>query len=263
MKISDILGGTKKRKKRGSRLKRIRQRSLFDNAPIKEGGNIFPDSVSFDHKIIPQIMKTVNSVLQKTGSTAIPIGSGATPTPGKVSGDLDMIVDVDQLKQHFNMEDQPDKVIRQKLRQVFDLAGLNTGQSGTSVHLEIPVGDNTHQVDIMVVPNADNAAKFHTHSIPQGSKWKGVNKQIALANIAKSKNMLWSPYQGLFNRDANGKKAELITNNIDEVARTLLGPNATGKDIGSVEQILAALGKEAGDALLADLRNDPNWKELD
>ncbi len=263
MKISDILGGTKKRKKRGSRLKRIRQRSLFDNAPIKEGGNIFPDSVSFDHKIIPQIMKTVNSVLQKTGSTAIPIGSGATPTPGKVSGDLDMIVDVDQLKQHFNMEDQPDKVIRQKLRQVFDLAGLNTGQSGTSVHIEIPVGDNTHQVDIMVVPNADNAAKFHTHSIPQGSKWKGVNKQIALANIAKSKNMLWSPYQGLFNRDANGKKTELITNNIDEVARTLLGPNATGKDIGSVEQILAALGKEAGDALLADLRNDPNWKELD
>jgi len=263
MKISDILGGTKKRKKRGSRLKRIRQRSLFDNAPIKEGGNIFPDSVSFDHKIIPQIMKTVNSVLQKTGSTAIPIGSGATPTPGKVSGDLDMIVDVDQLKQHFNMEDQPDKVIRQKLRQVFDLAGLNTGQSGTSVHIEIPVGDNTHQVDIMVVPNADNAAKFHTHSIPQGSKWKGVNKQIALANIAKSKNMLWSPYQGLFNRDANGKKAELITNNIDEVARTLLGPNARGKDIGSVEQILAALGKEAGDALLADLRNDPNWKELD
>ena len=263
MKIADILGGTKKRKKRGSRLKRIRQRSLFDNAPIKEGGNIFPDSVSFDHKIIPQIMKTVNSVLQKTGSTAIPIGSGATPTPGKVSGDLDMIVDVDQLKQHFNMEDQPDKVIRQKLRQVFDLAGLNTGQSGTSVHIEIPVGDNTHQVDIMVVPNADNAAKFHTHSIPQGSKWKGVNKQIALANIAKSKNMLWSPYQGLFNRDANGKKADLVTNNIDEVARTLLGPNATGKDIGSVEQILAALGKEAGDALLADLRNDPNWKELD
>jgi len=263
MKIADILGGTKKRKKRGSRLKRIRQKSLFDNAPIKEGGNIFPDSVSFDHKIIPQIMKTVNSVLQKTGSTAIPIGSGATPTPGKVSGDLDMIVDVDQLKQHFNMEDQPDKVIRQKLRQVFDLAGLNTGQSGTSVHIEIPVGDNTHQVDIMVVPNADNAAKFHTHSIPQGSKWKGVNKQIALANIAKSKNMLWSPYQGLFNRDANGKKADLITNNIDEVARTLLGPNATGKDIGSVEQILAALGKEAGDALLSDLRNDPNWKELD
>jgi len=258
LKIADILGGTKRRRKRGSRIDRIRGRSLF-----KEGGNIFPNSVSFDHKMIPDIMKTINSVLAKTSSKAIPIGSGATPTPGKVSGDLDMIVDVDQLKQHFNMQDQPDKVIRQKLRQVFDLAGLNTAQNGTSVHVEVPMGDHTHQVDIMVVPNAENAAKFHTHSIPAGSKWKGVNKQIALANIAKSKNMLWSPYQGLFSRDANGKKADLITNNIDEVARTLLGPNATGKDIGSVEQILAALGKEAGDALLADLRNDPNWKELD
>ena len=161
------------------------------------------------------------------------------------------------------MEDQKDPVIRKKLRQVFDLAGFNTGQSGTSVHVEVPDGGQTHQIDIMVVPNAENAAKFHTHNIPQGSKFKGVNKMITLAKLAKDQNMLWSPYQGLFARDANGKKAQLITNNIDEVARTLLGPNATGKDIGSVEQILAALGKEAGDALLADLRNDPNWKELD
>jgi len=259
MKIADILGGTHKRKlRRGSRIKRLRGRSLF-----KEGGNIFPNSVSFDHKMIPGIMKSINNVLAKTNSTAIPIGSGATPTPGKISGDLDMIVDINQLRQHFNMEDAKDADIRKKLRQVFDLAGMNTGQSGTSVHVEVPMGDHTHQVDIMVVPNAENAAKFHTHTIPQGSKWKGVNKQIALANIAKSKNMLWSPYQGLFNRDANGKKADLVTNNIDEVARILLGPNATGKDIGSVEQILAALGKEAGDALLADLRNDPNWKELE
>jgi hypothetical protein len=210
-------------------------------------------------------MKTINSVLSKTGSTAIPIGSGATPTPGKVSGDLDMIVDVNQLKQHFNMADAKDADIRKKLRQVFDLAGFNTGQSGTSVHVEVPMDDHTHQVDIMVVPNAGNAAKFHTHSIPQGSKWKGVNKQIALANLAKKKNLLWSPYQGLFKRLENGKKDPngLVTDNIDKVAQVLLGPNATGKDIGSVEQIMAALGKEAGDALLADLRADPNWKELD
>jgi hypothetical protein len=67
----------------------------------------------------------------------------------------------------------------------------------------------------------------------------------------------------LFSRDANGKKADLISSNIDEIAKTLLGPNASGKDIGSVESIVAALGKEKGDALLADLRSDPNWKELE
>ena len=261
MRIADILGGNKKRKKRGSRLTRSKGSSLIKK--LKEGGNIFPNSISFDHKMIPGIMKSINNVLTKTGSTAIPIGSGATPTPGQVSGDLDMIVDLDQLKQHFNMEDQKDPVIRKKLRQVFDLAGFNTGQSGTSVHVEVPMGDHTHQVDIMIVPNAQNAAKFHTHTIPQGSKFKGVNKMITLAKLAKNQNMLWSPYQGLFNRDANGKKADLVTDNIDQIAKTLLGPNASGKDIGSVEAIMAALGKEKGDALLADLRSDPNWKELD
>lgn len=262
MKIKDILGGMSKRKiRRGSRIKRLRQEDLH----LREGGNVFPDSVGFDHKLIPGIMKSINSVLAKTGSTAIPIGSGATPTPGKVSGDLDMIVDVNQLKQHFNMEDAKDGDIRKKLRQVFDLAGFNTGQSGTSVHVEVPIGDNTHQVDVMVVPNAGNAAKFHTHSIPQGSKWKGVNKQIALANLARKQNLLWSNFQGLFKRLENGKKDPngLITDNIDKIAQILLGPNATGKDMGSVESIMAALGKEAGDALLVDLRNDPNWKELE
>ena len=261
MKIKEILSGNKKRKRRGSRLTRVKGSSLIKK--LKEGGNIFPNSISFDHKMIPGIMKSINNVLTKTGSTAIPIGSGATPTPGKVSGDLDMIVDMDQLKQHFNMEDQKDPVIRKKLRQVFDLAGFNTGQSGTSVHVEVPMGDHTHQVDIMIVPNAQNAAQFHTHTIPQGSKFKGVNKMITLAKLAKNQNMLWSPYQGLFNRDANGKKADLVTDNIDQIAKTLLGPNASGKDIGSVEAIMAALGKEKGDALLADLRSDPNWKELD
>ena len=261
MRIADILGGNKKRKKRGSRLTRSKGSSLIKK--LKEGGNIFPNSISFDHKMIPGIMKSINNVLTKTGSTAIPIGSGATPTPGQVSGDLDMIVDLDQLKQHFNMEDQKDPVIRKKLRQVFDLAGFNTGQSGTSVHVEVPMGDHTHQVDIMIVPNAQNAAKFHTHTIPQGSKFKGVNKMITLAKLAKNQNMLWSPYQGLFNRDANGKKADLVTDNIDQIAKALLGPNASGKDIGSVEAIVAALGKEKGDALLADLRSDPNWKELE
>ena len=259
MKIADILGGTHKRKlRRGSRIKRLRGRSLF-----KEGGNIFPNSVSFDHKMIPGIMKVINGVLQKVNAQAIPIGSGATPTPGKVSGDLDMIVDVNQLRQEYDMLDSPDKDIRKKLRQTFDMAGLETAQSGTSVHVKVPMGDHAHQVDIMVVPNAANAAKFHTHTIPQGSKWKGVNKQIAMAYLAKKQNMLWSPYQGLFSRDANGKKADLVTDNIEQVAKALLGPNASGKDIGSVEAIMAALGKEAGEAMLADLRSDPNWKELD
>ena len=54
MKIADILGGNKKRKRRGSRLERVRGNSLIKK--LKEGGNIFPDSVSFDHAKIPALM---------------------------------------------------------------------------------------------------------------------------------------------------------------------------------------------------------------
>ena len=257
MKIKDIIGGSKKRKKRGSRIKRIIGDSL--RSPIKEGGKIFPDAIPFDHSMIPEIMKSINGVLSKTNTKAIPIGSGATPTKGKMSGDLDMIVDLADLQQAYKMPDQEAKVIRKKLRQQFDLAGFETAQSGTSVHVEVPMTDHTHQVDIMVVANAETASKFHTHNIPQGSKFKGVNKMITIAKLAKEKDMKWSPYKGLVNRETN----ELISSDLDDIAKRLLGPNARGQDLGSVESILSALGKEAGDALLADLRDDPGWKELD
>ena len=176
-----------------------------------------------------------------------------------MSGDLDMIVDLADLQQAYNMPDEEAKVIRKKLRQHFDLAGFTTGQSGTSVHVEGPMGDHTHQVDIMVVANAETASKFHTHNIPDGSKFKGVNKMITIAKLAKDAGMKWSPYKGLVNRETD----ELISSNLDDIAKRLISPNASGKDLGSVEAIISALGKEKGDALLADLRSDPNWKELD
>tara|TARA_B100001173_G_scaffold211511_2_gene182546 strand:- start:252 stop:1025 length:774 start_codon:yes stop_codon:yes gene_type:complete len=257
MKIKEILVGEKKRQKRGSRLRRLKGKSLISR--LREGGKIFPDAIPFDHDMIPEIMKSINGVLSKTNTKAIPIGSGATPTKGKQSGDLDMIVDLADLQQAYKMPDQEAKVIRKKLRQQFDLAGYKTAQSGTSVHVEVPMADHTHQVDIMVVANAETASKFHTHSIPDGSKFKGVNKMITIAKLAKDAGMKWSPYKGLVNRETD----ELISSNLDDIAKRLIGPNSTGKDLGSVEAIISALGKEKGDALLADLRSDPNWKELD
>ena len=87
MKIQDILGGSSKRKlRRGSRIKRLRQE---DSHSLREGGNIFNGTSDFDHNMIPGIMKTINSVLQKVNATAIPIGSGATPTPGKITARIE------------------------------------------------------------------------------------------------------------------------------------------------------------------------------
>lgn len=265
MKVEDILsGGSKRRNWRNRRNKRFKGVGL--NKPVKlkrlgEGGNVFSDVEGFDHKQIPSIMNSINSVLSKIGTKAIPIGSGATPTPGKVSGDLDMIVDQDQISKATGTDKPAD--IKKALRALFDKAGFQTGQSGVSVHVRVEVDGKAHQVDIMVVPKAEIAAKFHTHSIPQGSKFKGVNKHIAMAALAKEHDMLWSPYQGLFYRTPDGKKGEFATDDVDKIAQLLLGKGATSKDLGSMESIMAALGDKEGEELLARLRAEPHWKELD
>jgi len=274
MKIEDVLGGSKRRKKRGSRLDRIIGKGLLKKSHKHGldrltddknlgGKNAIPGSQAVPHELMPELTKIVNGVLSKASVQAIPIGSGATPKPGEVSGDIDLIVDADQLRQHFNMQDQPDKIIRQKVKQLFELSGFDAVQTGVSIHIGVEVQGNLYQADIMVVPNAENAAQFHTHAIPQGSPYKGTNKHQMLSIIAREKGMLWSNYVGLFKRLDNGKKDPngFITSDIDEIAKLILGPNARREDMGSVEAIVAALGTE-GDQLLANIKaNDPNWKE--
>lgn len=201
---------------------------------LKEGGNIFAGTSDFDHKIIPAMMKQVNSVMDKTGVKALPIGSGATPTPGKISGDLDMIADANSLADFFKVKDV--KSVKAELEKLFQQAGFETRKTGQIVHVKTTVGDTAQQVDIMVVPEGDVAQKFHVHDIPKGSPYKGVHKQMLIADLAKAKGFKWSPYRGLVNRETN----ELVSNDLDAVAKELLGPNATGKDLGSVESIVQA-----------------------
>ena len=221
------------------------------NNILLEGGNIWPDETEdFDHAIIGDMMKQINSVVSKTGATALPIGSGATPTPGKRSGDLDMIIDSGKLKEFFNVAD--DKNARIELEKLFQQAGFDTKKTGTSVHVKTKVGDSAQQVDIMVVDNGETAQKFHVHDIPKGSPYKGKHKQIAIAYLAKQQGLKWSPYKGLVDRETN----ELVTNDLDEIAKRLLGPNASGKDLGSVESMLSAMPKELADKMMADLADD-------
>ena len=220
---------------------------------LNEGGNIWPDETEdFDHAIIGDMMKQVNSVVSKTGAKALPIGSGATPTPGKRSGDLDMIVDSGTLKQFFNVPD--DKAARVELEKLFQQAGFDTRKTGTSVHVKTNVGNAAQQVDIMVVPDGTTAQKFHVHDIPQGSPYKGVHKQMMIAALAKENGMKWSPYKGLVDRETN----ELVSNNLDEIAKQLLGPNAKAADLGSVESIVKA--KPEAQSIVDGFEADDNPK---
>jgi hypothetical protein len=226
---------------------------------LLEGGNVFPDAEPFDHKDIPEILKTVNDALQGTGIKAIPVGSAATPTPGKKSGDMDVIVDEKAVLDYFKAKDA--KTGRKALNDYISSKGLQTAQSGINVHVRVPAAGSFAQVDVMVSANAERVAKFHTHSIPAGSPYKGVNKQLIMAILAKSKGYMWSAWQGLFNRTPEGKKGEFVTDDLDAIAEMLTGKKDS-KVLGSVESILSALPKDQADALLAKAKEDPNWKEV-
>ena len=248
LKPLDLKHGVKLYNKNDSKMKDTDESINVKGNILKEGGNIFQGTADFDQKLIPDMMKQINGVMTKAGVKALPIGSGATPTPGKISGDLDMIADAGQLIKRFKAPDV--KTAKVELEKMFQQAGFETKKTGQIVHVKTNVGDSAQQVDIMVVDNGETASKFHVHNIPKGSPYKGVHKQIMIADLAKEKGFKWSPYKGLVNRDTN----ELVSNDLENIAKQLIGPNATASDLGSVESILAKMpsAKEIVDKYEAD-----------
>ena len=81
------------------------------------------------------------------------------------------------------------KAIREKveLEKMFQKAGFETRKAGQQVHVKTNIGGQSQQVDIMVVPQGETAQKFHVHDIPKGSPYKGLHKQIMIADLAKEK----------------------------------------------------------------------------
>jgi hypothetical protein len=226
---------------------------------LLEGGNMFTGTTSFDQAVVPQVLKILNDALSGARLKVIPVGSGANPVKGKISNDFDVMTDEDAVKAFFKTNDA--KEARRKLAEYMRNLGFETAQSGIIVHVLVPVSGMGVQADIMVTPQAEAIAKFHTHVIPQGSPFKGKNKVLTIAVLAKSLGYMFSPWQGLFKRTPDGKKGEMVTNDVETVAKILLGKTATASDLGSVESILAKLPKEKANKLLTDLRNDPNWEE--
>ena len=226
---------------------------------LLEGGKMFMNTSSYDQVIIPQVVKIVNDALAGARLKVTPIGSGAKPLKGKISNDFDVMTDEDAVKAFFKTQDP--KEARRKLGEYFKSLGFQVAQSGVIVHVLVPVGDINVQTDIMVTPKADSIAKFHIHDIPANSPFKGKNKVITLSHLAKIKGYMFSPWQGLFKRNPDGKKGEFVSNDIDTVAKVLLGNGANAADLGSVESILKKLPRVEADKMLQDLRSDPNWEE--
>lgn len=230
-----------------------------------EGGNIWPDTVTnFDPRVVGKpLTQATQKYIDRTGARVHTIGSCWKPRfdkEGNVvpSNDLDCMVDLAVLQHVFQTVDA--KTTRKALNDYLQKQGIETKQAGVTVHTRMPLGDKFYQVDIKVVPNAAKVAQFHRHDIPQGSPYKGVNKQLVMNALASSQGMLWSPDEGLYKRDVGGKKAELLSDDWDTIAKYLLGDTASGKDLGSVESILAKVPAQKREEIMSLARSGHSWQ---
>lgn len=232
---------------------------------------IFPDTEEYEQTAAPHLQAVVDAILQPLGLETHRVGSAFRPTAGLYSGDLDLQVDLDDIINHFqatpaDKKESVDTANKRTLAEYLNSKGFQTARAGVNVFVRVPYKGKFYQVDLECIRKAKKVSRFHQHNIPSGSTYKGVGKQLMLAMLAKSRGFVYSAWEGLFERTPENKKGALISDDWDEMARYIIGKKpdgswATGKDMDSVEAILAALPENTAQELLAKAKADPNWAE--
>jgi nucleotide-binding universal stress UspA family protein len=218
---------------------------------INEGGNIFKDGTGNPEtqRINQTDVKPTVAWLESV--TGLPLLDNMLGSTGlkSTSGDLDLAVDANkvskdelfnQLSQYVTSQGQDPKSWVRK--------------SGISVHFKTPIagrsGTGFVQTDFMFVKKPD-FSKFILRQ-DQDSTYKGATRNILINSMAKSMGYKLNQNTGIEDR-ATG---ELITDNIDQLAKLLLNPSANAADLGSVEKIVAKLKNDPKkEQKLADFRD--------
>lgn len=199
---------------------------------LNEGGNVFKDAkgqpatqrISRDN-----VVPTVQWLEQLTGLNLVDNMLGSTGR-ADTSGDLDLGVDSTKITKEV--------LIQQLLKRGIPQTDIR--KTGDSVHLKTPIlGDASNgyvQTDFMFTENP-TWQHFALTGGAAGSQFKGLHRHILLSSIAKAQNMKWSPKFGLVNRDTN----EVVSQDPDEIAVSLLGQGHKGKDLATVETVIKAI----------------------
>lgn len=130
--------------------------------------------------------------------------------------------------------------------------GFNTDPGTLTV--EYGAGGKTFSVDLLLRPK--DAWELHTHDFSTDTTMRGgdlwTQMYPVLAKLASQKtfvdpktgeekgNLQFSPDRGIVDRDTN----KVIAINKDDIAKVLLGPQATARDLASMTGIRNALAKQ-------------------
>ena len=227
---------------------------------LNEGGNIFktatgePATVRINKADVKPTLKWLEKIT-KLDHTNHMLGS----TGGKdTSGDLDVAIDKEKVDknelvsilQAWVVKNYPKEDPKHWIK-----------KSGISVHFKTPInGDPKNgyvQTDLMF--GDQKFMKFALGGMDAKSNFKGQHRMIMIASLAKAQGYKWSPQNGLVDRLTNEptKKAK----DPEFIAKTLMGPTATAKDLQSVESINNKIKSDPNyEALVKDAKD---WFEKD
>ena len=168
------------------------------------------------------------------------------------SGDVDVFVDTDKLKQKLKLDPQMDDGAVRKVLANHMAKHYPTLQIGKNVHIGYPMGQNIDglpayfQVDLMTMSKAHEIGGHHEHDYSvKDSPYGGQDQQFALASLVNTipghppKTFQYNGFGGALQDRATGK---VITHDIDKVAEIVLGAGSTADDLGNVEAMIAAVG---------------------
>ncbi len=168
------------------------------------------------------------------------------------SGDVDVFVDADKLKQTLKLDPKLDDGAVRKALAGQMAKHYPTLQIGKNVHIGYPTGGEIEglpayfQVDLMTMTNAHEIGQHHEHDYSvKDSPYGGQDQQFALSSLvntipgAPPKTYQYNGFGGALQDRSTGK---VITHNIDKVAEIVLGKGATADMLGNVESMIAAVG---------------------
>jgi hypothetical protein len=231
---------------------------------LREGGNEIPDASAVAKNDVPGVVELAKKAMpgQLLKNVQLHIGSAGYKVE---SGDIDIMVEADDVVDFFGTGNLPDPVKAAKvmLKKHFESQGVVASVNGRNVSIGIDYKQSTTgqsrraQVDVMVIKEASLVAPWHQHGLRgmyDDPNFKASELFILLSSIAKHLNLKIDPFAAkLINRDTG----EVVGRTRKEVAKILLNPRAKESDLNSVGSVLKALEFDADiDGKLAQARQD-------
>jgi hypothetical protein len=231
---------------------------------LKEGGNAIARSTPVKQQDVAGVVDLAKKALpaELLKNLHTDIGSAGYKVQ---SGDIDIMIEAQDLVDLTNTQDAPDPVkkAKQVLKAHFEKQGIEANANGRNVSIGIEYREQDTkelkiaQVDVMVIHDVDIVAPWHQHG-PRGMyndpDFKGSHLFILMNSIAKHLNLKFDAFAAkLLNRDTN----EVVARTRKEVARVLFGPKAKENALDSVRSALKALESDPDrEGKLAQARQD-------